>query len=941
MYTVLGDLVFKGVIIYIDDILIYSKTFEEHIRLTEQVLERLKRYGLTLSKKKCKWFRKKIEFLGHILEADGCRPNPDKVAAIVAYPAPINRTQLRRFLGSLNFYHRFIQHMASKAIPLFELLSMKVDYVWTSRHQESFDALKTALTTVPVLKAPDWDLPFRLYVDASKRGIGGMLGQSDRDDPHQVHVIEYASYKLTPAETRYAPTYLEARAVVWCVKHWRHYLIGHRCYVYTDHQALISLFTNKLAEQAQLARWQTTLMEYDLVFIYRDGRAQAHVDALSRIFDPNEDDEVTTKTDPEATELMLSLPLVGGGNPFTVVMSVDGEAIGPLDIISMEELDETNPLQPDLEQVEEAEEEQLEELEDAPTALTVTLRAAQLSDPLLRRLVNFIKKGRIPTDKTQESQVRDLANVCQVDDTGMVVYRPTKTYPKERMFVPKSIRHVIMRYHHGDGLTGHFREGRTRARIAERYWWPSAAHDVATFVETCLQCQQENRRAVLPGENAIPPANIRVGPLFHRMSVDVMGPLPVTSTGKRYVVVFMEYLSRWPEAFAVEKADAATIARLITREIVPRFGAPQVLLSDRGSIFLSQLITTLTSTIGTYQDSTTPYHPQANGLVERMNGTIGRLLRRVLATRANHETWDEFIPMILFAIRTTPNSTTKLTPYELMYGRLPLLNLDVALDPERVNKDTKPVDKWLKDVEILRELTMESFREVEDDREQRLRMTTWYVPSINDAVWLYQPLTLTSTSKSSSRKLHNPWTGPWVVISVDNMRNNVELRDPSNARRRRTVHLSRIKRVRGGRPAATELPADMRTYQLEGEEADDAMLEEEQASAPASVNGVEGNNVGTAEVEQEPVVAEVLDQGPGPVDGTDDVYVVEDIVDHKPVNGWYRFKVKWAGYPLEDDDYLHPARLRTPGVKELLDAYRRKHGLTNLKVPRSSRRHVA
>jgi len=888
MHTALGDLVFKGVVIYIDDILIYSNTFDEHLRLVEAVMTRLRAYGLTLSKSKCRWFRRSIEFLGHVIDATGVRTNPKKVEAITQFPRPENRTQLRRFLGSLNFYHRFLEGMAAKAIPLFNLLSTKISFVWGEDAQQSFQDLKDALTDAPVLKAPDWHLPFCLYVDASISGIGGTLTQSDSDDPQLNHVIEFASYKLSPAETRYAPTYLEARAIVWCVKHWRHYLMGHRCYVYTDHQALISLFSNRLPEQAQLARWLTVLSEYDLVFIYREGKVQEHVDALSRVH------AVET---PE------------GRRPTTVCLVTEEGTTG--EVTDEPEPDETNPLHP----IEDDEDTELVqnvtgESEDAPTALSVTLSTAQSTDPLSRALIKYIKIGTQPNDLTLRRRIKELSKVCELNDDNLIVYIPTAAHPKERVYAPPMARPVIIKYHHGDGLTGHFAAGRTTARIAERYWWPGIETDVRTFVEGCLSCQLENRRKVIPGINMIPPSSIPVGPLFHRMSVDVLGPLPCTTTNKKYIVVFVEYLSRWPEAFAIEKADASTIAQLITEEIVPRFGPPEILLSDRGSVFLSQLVTTLTASLRIVQDNTTAYHPQANGLVERMNGTIARLLRRVLATKANHQTWDKFLPMILFAIRITPNSTTRHTPYELLYGRAPLLPVDLALDPSITTRETRPVSEWLKHIDMLRSLALNAFQAVADERRAVQDDTSWYTPEAEERVWLYQPLTLSAQAKSTSRKLHNPWSGPWKVKTSKDARNNIEIEDIKK-HVRRTVHVSRIKPFKGSQPSAMTLPEDLRLWQVEGE------------------------------VDEEPLEKGVEDvDTPGPIAGTNDHFEVEAIVDHVVKGRWYRYKVKWRGYELEDDAPLPHQALRAPEVKRLLEKYMKAKDIRSHCVERDQELHA-
>jgi len=260
---------------------------------------------------------------------------------------------------------------------------------------------------------------------------------------------------------------------------------------------------------------------------------------------------------------------------------------------------------------------------------------------------------------------------------------------------------------------------------------------------------------------------------------------------------------------------------------------------------------------------------------------------------------------------------------------MPLFPIDEKLNPERVSRETKPVGEWLKHLEMLRSLARECYKDVETRRNQVRASVSWYTPTIGALVWLYLPHT--KQAKSNSRKLHNPWTGPWEVIALDSGRNNVELRHCSHRQERRTVHLSRIKEFKGRRIDPLQLPDDLRVYQLQEEEESDVGLpvglEEEGHSPMVTVDPEVVNHVDEA---SEQSLSEAKE--PGPMEGTTDVFRVEDIVGHEIVDGWYRYKVKWWGYPLEDDKCLPYQRLRAPGVRRLLSAYMKRVGITSHKV---------
>ena len=269
----------KCVQVYIDDIIVYSDTWEEHVAHLREVLARLRRFNLKLKLSKCNFVQALVAFLGHIVSAGGVRPDPKKVAAICNAEAPTDVTQLRAFLGLASYYRRFIAGFATIAAPLHGLLKKGVEYLWTDACQRAFDALKASLTSTSMVRQPDFSRAFWLFTDASTVGIGAVLAQ--KDDAAQEYVIAYASRTLMSAEKNYSTTERECLALVWATKEWRHYLLGAAFHVVTDHNPLRWLMEMK-DPSGRLARWSLKLQEFTFTVQHRRGLVHSNADALSR-----------------------------------------------------------------------------------------------------------------------------------------------------------------------------------------------------------------------------------------------------------------------------------------------------------------------------------------------------------------------------------------------------------------------------------------------------------------------------------------------------------------------------------------------------------------------------------------------------------------------------------------------------------------------------------
>ncbi|WVZ84266.1 hypothetical protein U9M48_031317 [Paspalum notatum var. saurae] len=274
MNVILKEELDQFVVVFIDDILIYSKTREEHEEHLRVVLEKLRENRLYGKFGKCEFWLERVALLGHIVTAGGVSVDPEKIEAASNWKTPRNVTEIRSFLGLARCCRRFIENLSKIEKPMTELLKDKVSFEWNDEREKSFQCLKDKLTTTPVLTLPDLQKDFVVYCDASRQGLGCVLMQDNR-------VVSYASRQLRAHEENYLTHDLELAAVVHVLKIWRHYLIGNKCDIYTDHKSLKYIFTQSELNMRQ-RRWLELIKDYQLEIHYHPGKANVVADALSR-----------------------------------------------------------------------------------------------------------------------------------------------------------------------------------------------------------------------------------------------------------------------------------------------------------------------------------------------------------------------------------------------------------------------------------------------------------------------------------------------------------------------------------------------------------------------------------------------------------------------------------------------------------------------------------
>jgi hypothetical protein len=583
MDRVLGSLKWTHCLVYLDDILVFGRTLEEHNTRLAAVLERLQASGLTVNVAKCRFAAESVSFLGHEVSAEGLRPNPEKVRAVAKFRPPTTVSQLRSFLGLVSFYRRFIPGFSTRALPLTRLLKKAAKWRWEEEESGAFDDLRTALATAPVLAPFRDDLPVEVFTDASGVGLGAVLMQ-----PHEegLRPVAYVSRRLVGAEERYHSNEQEILAVVWALGKLRPYVYGRRVIVHTDNNVVRWLYSKKEIS-GRLSRWVLALQEYDPDIVHVSASTNQVADALSR------------------APLACSAFLLGEGAssvPELAFLQQGDVQIGPL------------------------------------------VKAVQGLCPEASR--------KYPMDRFRLSR-------------GVLFRQNDGSGRRFQLVVPMTMRPVVLRRMHQDQVAGHLGINKTLTRVQERYWWPGLGRDVSDFVASCFSCQK-----LKPGP--VPPVG-QLQPLtpprrpFEFVSIDHMGPLVRTGRGNQHVLVAIDHLTKWVEIEAVSDTTASRTVEFLLNRVCLRHGFPRVVLSDRGTAFTARVFEEFCEEWGIQHRMSAPEHPQTNGLVERMNKTIGPVLASYV--NKSHTNWDELVPFAAFAINTAVQETTGFAPFELVCGR--------------------------------------------------------------------------------------------------------------------------------------------------------------------------------------------------------------------------------------------------------------------------------
>lgn len=668
MEECLGELNMKICVIYLDDLIIFSDSFEQHLERLDIVLTRLQQCNLKLSPDKCFFLQERVKFLGHVVSAEGIETDPDKIEKIKNWPRPSNSDELRSFVAFTGYYRRFVKDFSKITKPLTDLLpptttkkNAKIktkEWRWEEAQEETFNKLKDILSSPPILAYPDFQKPFELHTDASGKGLGAILYQTQDD---RKKVIAYASRSLSKPEKNYSAFKLEFLALKWAItEKFSDYLLNSHFTVYTDNNPLTHILSSaKLDATGQ--RWASSLGQFDFDIIYRAGLNNKDADGLSRY--PFEKVEETEEVKIEDKTVK------------TICQSTQIEAlIEVLPSASINIVDATEcPGQP-LAQVEQRE-----------------IRKNQREDSVLGKWVRATIDKRFPRDYSFSKEDQIMRKSFQyLKMIRGVLYREVKDDNNtiQQLVLPKVYHRTVMQGLHND--VGHPGRDRTLSLIRERFFWPKMTADIDKWTSECRRCLARKS----PTNSRAPLVNIVTTYPLELICMDYLTLEPAKGLGN--ILVITDHFTKYALAIATKNQTAKTTAEAFYQYFITNYGIPTRIHSDQGANFESEIIKELCKLTGMTKSRTSSYHPMGNPIPERFNRTLLDMLGTLEPDKKSD--WRKYLPSLTYAYNCTKHETTKISPHELMFGRKPKLPIDSLFDTPVQDNSSKTTKEYIKDL---------------------------------------------------------------------------------------------------------------------------------------------------------------------------------------------------------------------------------------------------
>lgn len=615
MNDILRDLISEGeVLVYLDDILVFSSDSEKHREVVQKVLSCLRANGLYLWASKCEFERREIEYLGLIIAHNEVRMDPVKVDGVAKWPNPRNVKDLQSFLGFCNFYRRFICDFSHIAGPLFDLTKKDKPWAWSEPEETAFQTLKDAVTSGPVLMLPDSTRPYRVEADSSDFALGAVLSQESPKDG-KWHPVAFMSKSLGSVERNYVIHDKEMLAIIEALKEWRHYLEGSELpfEIWTDHKNLEYFRTARKLNRRQ-ARWSLLLAQFDFELHHRPGRTMGRPDTLSRRADHG---------------------VSGDENKDVVLLSPEMFAIKALAAVDLTG-DEGGMLR-----------EIREALQTRPEAEEEVVKAA-------RELLG---------------QARPRTSVAAEWSTSadLLLYHGKVVVPKNQ-----DLRRRIVEQHHDSRVSGHPGRWKTLELVSRTYWWPNMSRFVGQYTSTCDLCSRSkalrSRPLGLLNPNEVPEEK------WSTVTVDFITELP-ESHGYDAIMVVVDRLTKRAHVLPTHTTISAEgTARMFLNHIWKLHGLPRKVISDRGPQFVAEFTRELYRLLGIQSTPSMAYHPQTNGQTERVNQEVEQYLRLFCSYGQNN--WDELLPLAEFSYNNQVHSLTRVSPFELDSGVNPRMGFE-------------------------------------------------------------------------------------------------------------------------------------------------------------------------------------------------------------------------------------------------------------------------
>uniref|UniRef100_A0A2N9EM81 Uncharacterized protein n=1 Tax=Fagus sylvatica TaxID=28930 RepID=A0A2N9EM81_FAGSY len=822
-----SELLGKTVEVYIDDMVVKSVKSTDHIGDLKKVFEILRRHSLKLNATKCAFGVGSGKFLGFLVTQRGIEANPDQIAAIQRLQPPRNVREVQRLTGMAAALNRFISKSAEKCRPFFDLIKKGKSFVWNEESDRAFECLKRYLSTPPLLSSPKEGEPLYIYLAASDKAVSAAIVRNGLGEQQPVY---YTSKTMSGAETRYLPLEKSALALFTTAKKLPHYFQAHTMIVLTS-LPLRALFRSS-DFSGRISKWGTHLGAYDVHYRPRTSiKGQVLADFVAE-FAPEHSEQPTIGEPPRSAEQdegssWWTLYVDGAANSRgsglgIVLISPEGEMLEQAVRLGFGASNNEAEYEALLHGLRAAKrlgatflnlrcDSQLivNQLTGEYMAKDERMMAYRdLAKDLIKSFdkVNIERVGREHNGHADSlaglasSVAPDFRRTIIVevqDSTSIMKSSPVVICQVE---AGPSWMDPILNYLTKDVLpadqkeAAKIRRNATRA-IGQGYWWPYMQKDAAQYVRRCEKCQLFAPAIHKPASQLNP---ISSPWPFAQWGLDLVGPLPRATGNRQWLIVAIDYFTKWVEAEPLARITDSDSRKFIWKNIITRFGIPRCFISDNGTQFDSGPFKKYCSEFGIRNHFSSPAYPQGNGQAESSNKTILNGIKKRLEEAKGR--WVEELPTILWTFRTTPRSSTGETPYSLTYGVEAVIPLEVGLPTLRSKQYDREDNELMlaKDMDLVqerRDLAMIRLASYQGDLKKK------YGRSINARSLAIGDMVLRrvlgSKRDPSQGKLGANWEGPYQIVSEAGL-GAFNLKGMDGKPLRRPWNISNLKRQMNG-----------------------------------------------------------------------------------------------------------------------------------------------
>ncbi|MCO5559358.1 hypothetical protein L7F22_012957 [Adiantum nelumboides] len=800
----------KSIRVYIDDFCIYSSK-ALHVQKVEEGLQRLNGFGGQLNPDKCHIGEDEVILLGHKISQRGIEVDPAKAKALLELPSPKNIKEVTSFMQKVKYMARFI-HLASELLHPLQKLTQQVEFAWSEDLEEYFKSIKIVLSELPTLMPPCWDFPFFVNPSVGVESIGAILLQQDPQSSRMRPVyFTIRSYLLTKpfvilTSENLLPWVSSQMTMSSKISKW---LMELQSYEYTFkvensvraqlagiltyrlHEKVIKVSNvNPLPPPPPKVLSNAYILFFDGAFRRATGKAGGGLVLVNPEGEVVMKEQVTldgstsnneTEYDILISGLKICLAqkirrLMVKGDALLIVKQILGIWACKNERLKTK----VTSIRKLFSQFEEVQLYHIprKENEDADLLAQqavsnqdkahVVIAAIALKDPQyagmesLTPVVNYILEGEFPKEFTT-GQRRKL-----IKQASTFLWLEGSLYQKGKDLVCRRVPSTneipkILKGLHEEACGGHFSHDLTLKKVLlAGYVWPSMHADVQHWCRSCHNCQVNGNKKLLYGLRQAVIAN---GP-FEKWGIDAMGPLPRTANGKLYILVAIDYMTRWVEVQSVAKVNEKTVSKFIYTHICCRFGTPLEIVSDNGPGFRRSLLTEVCEELKISHRHSTPYYPQSNGLVEKANGIIAGIIRKVVESKPKR--WDNFLDGAIWAYKSTYRDATQFTPFHLVYGQEALQPIELNIPTIKLTgrQEQSNDEAWIDRLLNLVELEWKREAAYHCYEKKALQLKDKLNEGIKDKEIKEKSLVLRYNNALDNRfdaKFERRWEGPFIV----------------------------------------------------------------------------------------------------------------------------------------------------------------------------------